>query len=197
MQRLHTIICELNKECMMIAEKNKDAEWKNKAALTLIASLSFAIMSILNLYQRSYEMLYTTIGCSVILVADYLISRKRHDTKLMQIVLICSVSVVFTVYVIVGGNDGFAALWLAIIPFLAMLVADMRYGIVMSLYFLVFLVLTFYGPFKRVIKFDYGNMFDYFAAGAPERKIVPLRRISLANHRFALELHRAIVKPCF
>ena len=38
---------------------------------------------------------------------------------------------------------------------------------------------------------------DYFAAGAPERKIVPLRRISLANHRFALELHRAIVKPCF
>lgn len=38
---------------------------------------------------------------------------------------------------------------------------------------------------------------DYFAAGAPERKIVPLRRISLANHRFAFELHRAIVKPCF
>ena len=38
---------------------------------------------------------------------------------------------------------------------------------------------------------------DYFAVGAPERNIVPLRRISLANPRFAFELHHVIVKPCF
>ena len=117
------------------------------------------MMSMLNVYQRSYEMLYTTIGCSVILILDYFISRKEQNIKLLQVVLIAAVTAVFTMYVIIGGNQGFAALWLIIIPFLAMFVADMRYGFGMSLYFMIFLLLTFYGSFRSVIRYDYGEMF--------------------------------------
>jgi diguanylate cyclase (GGDEF)-like protein len=69
------------------------------------------------------------------------------------------VSVVFTHYVIIGGNDGFASLWLILVPFLAMMVADLRFGFFMSLYFFVFLVLTFSGPMHSIIRYDYNRTF--------------------------------------
>lgn len=159
MNKIHRFMTELNKECGVIASHNKETEWRNKAALTLIASAAFLIMSVLNVAQRSYDMLYTTVGSAIILIVDYLISRKKQNVRLIQITMITVVTFMFTGYVITGGNEGFAALWLIIIPFLAMLVADMRYGFLMSLYFMVFLILTFYGPFRFVIKYDYGEMF--------------------------------------
>lgn len=150
---------QILREDKFVTDHNKEEEWKVKSTLTLIAAASFALMSAVNVFQHADKMLISTAGCALLLLLDYFITQKENDVVMLQIILIIAVSSTFTCYVVIGGNDGFAALWLILVPFLAMMVADFRYGIIMCLYFLVFLFLTFTGPFKSIIIYHYNTTF--------------------------------------
>lgn len=154
-QRVDTVL----KENEYVVKHDHDMEWKNSAGLTLLAATGFLVMSFLNVYQKSYVMLYTTGLCSIILYLGYLSAEKKKDLFRIHVLLLPIVTLTFTYYVIIGGNDGFAALWLIIVPLMAMLMTDLRYGFLMSLYFFVFLVLTFIGPLGSWLRYDYNKTF--------------------------------------
>jgi len=142
-----------------ISGHNAESEWKNQVSITLIASISFLIMSFLNIFQHSTLMLVTTGGSSAILLLCYLVSRKRRNIKLLKAVFLMIFLIVFTFYTVIGGNQGFAALWLILAPFVAMLVIDLRYGFLISLYFQIMLLLLFETPLRALLKFAYDPTF--------------------------------------
>ena len=159
MGRIRQEIDAILKEDEYVVKHDHNIQWKNSAGLTLLAATGFLVMSFLNVYQRSYVMLCTTAFCSLILYLGYLSARKEQDLHRILGLLLPIITLTFTYYVIIGGNDGFAALWLIIVPLMAMLMTSLRYGFLMSMYFFVFLVLTFIGPFGGWLQYDYNATF--------------------------------------
>ena len=102
-----------------VSELRRQQEWSNQEGIVLIASLSFLVMSLLNVAERSYEMLVTT-AVSSLLLAGWQIGRKKKNIALLQNAFLLAFLVVFSVYTVIGGNRGFAALWLILVPYVAM-----------------------------------------------------------------------------
>lgn len=63
----------------------------------------------------------------------------------------------FTVYIIRGENNGFAVLWLTIIPIVFMLMIDLKKGFFFSAYIVVLTFLVFLSPLNILVKYDYGR----------------------------------------
>lgn len=152
-------IKEILAENKYVVQRNHEQKWKNSAGVTLLAATGFFVMSFLNVYHKSYVMLYSTAFCSIMLYLDYLVARRKQNLFLIHSLLMPIITVTFTYYVIIGGNNGFAALWLIIVPLTAMLMTDLKYGFFMSLYFLVFLIMTFLGPCRGWLRYDYSETF--------------------------------------
>ena len=140
-----------------VSELRRQQEWSNQEGIVLIASLSFLVMSLLNVAERSYEMLVTT-AVSSLLLAGWQIGRKKKNIALLQNAFLLAFLVVFSVYTVIGGNRGFAALWLILVPYVAMAV-NLRKGFCISLYYQLMLVLLFWGPLKPLLRYDYGGTF--------------------------------------
>lgn len=67
--------------------------------------------------------------------------------------------VIFTLYTIMGGNDGFAALWLITATYAVMIAIDFKTGFVIGLYYLIMLLMVFVGPLKSLLQYDYNETF--------------------------------------
>ncbi len=66
-------------------------------------------------------------------------------------------AVIFSWYAIVGGNDGFAILWILLVTSVAILAFGFGEGIALSVYFAVFLFAFFYMRFRLVSKYQSEN----------------------------------------
>jgi diguanylate cyclase (GGDEF)-like protein len=67
--------------------------------------------------------------------------------------------VVLTFFTVIGGNEGFAILWLLLAPYIAMIVVDIKNGFFISLYYLIMLMMLFWGPLQFVLQYEYNAMF--------------------------------------
>lgn len=72
-----------------------------------------------------------------------------------------TVAVIFSWYAVVGGNDGFAILWILLVPSVSLLAFGFREGIFLSVYFALFLAALFYTPLRRYVQYDYGEIFMF------------------------------------
>ena len=79
--------------------------------------------------------------------------------RLFQDVYFFSNATVLTIFVIEGGNKGFAALWIILIPFVSMSLVDLRRGFLVCVYFLLMLILVLSGPLSFLLKYNYDDMF--------------------------------------
>lgn len=142
-----------------VSEYTAEDERKNQEGVALIAAASFAIMSLLNVKQASFVMLGTTIFGAAFFVLGYLFSHYMRKPALLRAAYYITYLVVFTSYTIMGGNDGFAVLWLVIATYAVMISVDFRTGFFISLYYLVILLLLFLGPLSYLLRYDYNQTF--------------------------------------
>ena len=138
-----------------IKEYRHKEQWIQVRNISLITIAAFFIMSIVNLLQHEYVMLATTLlggGCMLY----FLISGwKDQDTKSLEMVFLFLFMVLCTYYILFGGSNGFAVLWVIFIPFLFPLMIDVVKGFILSTYFLLLLFLVFYGPLGFLLHYDY------------------------------------------
>lgn len=141
--------------------KKKEIHSVNMLILvSLVVSGAFIFMSIINVYKHSNMLLSTVFGAICFLVAaiaTWSSRKKRVGTVIMAI----TIAVIFSWYAIVGGNDGFAILWILLVPSVALLAFGFHEGILLSIYFFVFLVVLFYTPLRQYIQYDYGEIFMF------------------------------------
>lgn len=142
-----------------VTEHTAEDERKNQEGVALIAAASFAVMSLLNIKQESFVMLGTTIFGAVLFVLGYLTSRYMKKPALLRVAYYITFIVIFTSYTIVGGNDGFAVLWLIIATYAVMISVNFKAGFLISLYYLIMLLLVFLGPLSFLLQYDYDPTF--------------------------------------
>ena len=147
---------------MKINEDNRRQCHKN-VAMSVIVCISAGIMLIMNIIRHSTLMTIT----SLILVGGFaftgilagVFKESRASTIIMAIVL----TGVFTVFPISGGNEGFAVLWLLLIPLFSINLFGLRIGFCMNIYFTILIILLFYSPFNTIILDRYtGNFINRF-----------------------------------
>lgn len=132
--------------------------WRQTRNIAILSIALFLMMSVMNLYQRSYGMLLTTLTGAIALIVCLLVGRRRQNTLPVELVCFVLLLVLFTGYILLGGNDGFAALWVVVVPLMFMMLLNVKLGILISGYFLLLLFLTFYGPLDNLLRYDYPPM---------------------------------------
>ena len=142
----------------IIEEYQREEQWKQKKNIALISIAAFLVMSLLNVYQHSVFMLITTVGGAFLIAVCLLIGWKKKSTEPMEMSFMVILMVLFTFYTIYGGNEGFALLWVIFVPFMFMMIMDLKKGLFLSAYFLALLFLVFYGPLDFLLKYDYPEM---------------------------------------
>lgn len=141
-----------------IKEYRREEQWKQVRNASLIAIFAFGIMSVLNIYQHSLPMLLTTLAGTLGLTASMALGWRRKSTRLLESVFALLLAVLMTYYILAGGNEGFAILWVIFVPYMFMILIDVKKGLALSLYFLFLLFSVFYGPLEGLLRYDYPRM---------------------------------------
>ena len=138
-----------------IEEYRRNEQWRQLRDISLICIAGLLIMSVLNLIRRDYIMLATTLSSAAVL--GYCLHDAWEDkvTKDLEWVYVVVFAVLCTFYIISGGNEGFAILWVMFIPFMFTLMIDAVKGIILSTYLLLLLFLVFYWPLGFLLRYNY------------------------------------------
>ena len=135
---------------MKIHEDNRRKIGKN-IAMSVIVCLSAGIMLIMNILRHSTLMTIT----SLILVGGFTITGVMagvfKNGKWSSILMALILTGVFTVFPISGGNEGFAVLWLLLIPLFSISLFGLNIGIGMNIYFTALIIALFYTPLNEYI----------------------------------------------
>lgn len=152
------------REAMKVLRTNYS--WNDKLNIckkNLVASISLCvaatIMLILNIMNDSVVMTH----CSIILVVGFFVSAVfagiLKNAVISKMIIGALVCFVLSVFAISGGNEGFAILWILLVPILAVGLLDVEVGLIISTYFLLFLIALFYSPLNYVIEGKYTDAF--------------------------------------
>ena len=142
-----------------VSEHTAEDELRNQQGIALIAAAAFAVMSLLNIKQHAVLMLASTAASSAALLLGYLLSRRQGNAFFLRGVFYTIFIVIFTAYTLLGGNEGFAVLWLIIATYAVMIAIDFRGGFLIGLYYLVMLLLVFAGPLSPLLRYPYSETF--------------------------------------
>ncbi len=155
MNKIKGIINVLTKKI----NENDRRQCNKNVAMSVIVCLSAGIMLIMNIIRHSTLMTITSIilvgGFAVTGVLAGVFRKSKASSVIMAIIL----TGVFTVFPISGGNEGFAVLWLLLIPLFSISLFGMKIGIGMNVYFTVLVVVLFYTPLSSFISEHYTSNF--------------------------------------
>ncbi|SDA22690.1 diguanylate cyclase (GGDEF) domain-containing protein [Ruminococcus sp. YE71] len=143
---------------MKINDDSKRQRHKN-IAMSVIVCISAGIMLVMNIIKHSTLMTIT----SIILVTGFaftgilagVLKKIRASTIIMALLL----TGVFTVFPISGGNEGFAVLWVLLIPLFSISLFGLSIGVGMNLYFTILVLVLFYSPLSSNIADLYTDNF--------------------------------------
>ncbi|NGM16728.1 diguanylate cyclase [Eggerthellaceae bacterium zg-893] len=99
----------------------------------------------------------TTLLVASLLVAAIL--AKRKNALASSTIAAVVAGVVFSFYALSGENEGFACLWILMVPVFGPSLLGMRVSFVLSLYFQVFLMALFYTPLNQIVGDSYTATF--------------------------------------
>lgn len=142
-----------------VSKYKEEDEHRTQRGIALIAAAAFAVMSLLNIKQKSMVMLATTSISAVFLIIGYLVSRYKNKSAFLRLIFYIIFVIIFTSYTVEGGNEGFAALWLITATYAVMLAIDFKAGFTISFYYFIMLLLVFNGPLSSFLQFDYNKTF--------------------------------------
>ena len=135
----------------------RDQHRKRLYYITMIAIAGLVLMGLLNAVQHSWLVMYSTLFAAVGLAICLFIGWKTKSTGFIETVFLILFMFLFPVYIIRGENNGFAMLWLTIIPIVFMLMIDLKKGFFFSVYIILFTFAIFLTPLHQFLQFDYGK----------------------------------------
>jgi len=134
-----------------------DIQMKETTALLL--ALVSCITTIMNIVKGYWLMAGTTALLTLGYTASAVICRVLKKRNLAMIIASVLTAVIFTLYALGGKNEGFAILWILLIPPVTVSVMGLRIGTVLSSYFQTFLCVLFYTPLRNFVSSHYTSTF--------------------------------------
>lgn len=155
MDRVKSIINVLTRK---IGDNENGQRMKNMA-MSVIVCISAGIMLIMNIIRHSTLMTITSLilvgGFALTGVLAGVFRKVKFSTVLMAMIL----TGVFTVFPLSGGNEGFAVLWILLIPLFSISLFGLGIGFGMNLYFIALVILLFYTPLRANVENLYTSNF--------------------------------------
>lgn len=138
---------------------NKSQACTIYAVSSLMLAIISSVMTIMNIRREFYVMaIATAILAVVLLLCSYLSGILKREILPSTISGIC-ILFIFSYFAVSGQNEGFAILWVLLIPLFSTSILDMRIGISLSIYFLIFSIVLFYTPLKEYVADSYSVSF--------------------------------------
>ncbi len=137
-----------------VSDSRRKESLKTQRIIALISSIGFMLFSIVNAHEDKRIMLVTTLGGSIALAIAFGISYLLNDAFPIRFAFYAILIVMFPLYVLTAGNEGFAALWIVLVTYLVMYVIDFRVGFIISSFYFLLLAVTFWTPAGNVLFID-------------------------------------------
>lgn len=115
-----------------------------KTTIMIVLGLGALLLSIINLFGKQWMMMYSTIALTAAFLLSAFLVGVFKLRLVSQLIVSVSVCVIFSFYGWIGGNQGFAILWIAIVPLACMLFLDFGLGFAISVYFLLYVIVLLY-----------------------------------------------------
>ena len=158
---------------IIFAEEDIEVTGAHNRGAALYGGLFFVlialILTIFNLVNQYWFMAATTgIITLGFLAAAFMAYENKTQPARLVIAILCAV--IFSYYGISGQNEGFAILWILLVPVIGSLLVGLKVGFLLSLYFQVYLIVIFYTPVSAFVSDVYTATFAarfpllYFAA---------------------------------
>ncbi len=152
MRIIKTILWNETKEFGGI--NNQHTELFGSLFFTVI-SLALTIMNIIKGYSQM------AVATSVLVVgfgvAYFLALKRRSVGSRALMAILCAA--LFTYFAISGGNEGFAILWILLVPVVGFMLLGLKLGFFLSIYFLLLIVALFYTPMSVYVEDYYTDVF--------------------------------------
>lgn len=133
----------------LFKKKNETVEAKNtdlvmKTLLAFLLAGGSILLTIFNIVNENMIMMWSTIGLAVGFLIAALVIGAFKNRLAGQIIIGILLVGVFSFYAWIGGNDGFAILWIVLVPLLSMQFLTFPLGFGLSIYFLLYLIVILY-----------------------------------------------------
>lgn len=116
------------------------------------------VMSLINWVGESYFMMATTASLAVSFLLLFLVLKYKNSEKAFHacaVFLVLLVTVIFTYYLLTGGEQGFSPIWILLVPSAAFLLLGNTYGLVTGIYFLIAVFVCFWSPEKELLPYEF------------------------------------------
>lgn len=127
--------------------------------MSIVVCLSAGIMLVLNIIKHSDTMAITSIILIISFLITGLIAGVFKKDKVSSVLMALVLTVVFTFFIVNGGNEGFATLWVLLIPLFSISLFGIYIGLGMNVYFSAFLLCLFYTPLSTMVEDLYTENF--------------------------------------
>jgi len=127
-------------------EESKQDNIRVKIFVSLALLLVSLTLTTINIITGKTIMMWTTIGLTAVFLTCCLVLYFFKATKISEVLTALAICVIFSYYAISAQNDGFAILWIVIVPAVASLFMSYKVFLAVAIYFLIFIALIFYTP---------------------------------------------------
>lgn len=138
---------------------NKANLCRSRCVVSVVLSVAAAFMLVMNIKNHSMTMAYL----SIVLVVGFLLSALAagilKNEKISAVIISVLVAFVLSAFAISGGNEGFAILWILLVPLFAINLLGVASGFLVSTYFLFFLFILFHTGANTLIADKYTSAF--------------------------------------
>lgn len=142
---------------------NVETEKTIKSTKKLVFVVSFilmicsSVMSVMNIFDKSWLMLASTVLLTIAFLACFLICFIHYNRKIVEFILCITIISLFSFYAVIGGNRGFAIDWILLVPIAYMTLFGLLDGLLVGGYFGVFLVVILWSPVYSMLPFAYSD----------------------------------------
>lgn len=136
-------------------EKTIKSTKKLVLGVSLLLMIFSLVMSIMNILDKSWIMLGSTIWLALAFLSCFLICVIHYNQKIVEFILGFAIIILFSFYAVFGGNGGFAIDWILIVPIAYVTLFGLLNGLLVGGYFGVFLVVILWTPLYSIIPYTY------------------------------------------
>lgn len=136
-----------------------EEEDKNNAfVIYLVASIASFVLSMMNLKDGYSMMMVSTLILGVGLLVSAILLKILKKRFVADLIAAIIVAATFSLYALTGANEGFAILWIIVLPPVLTNISR-GIGIATSIYFLIFVYVICYTPIRNTLPPTYSKTF--------------------------------------
>ena len=143
----------LKKFLKIIFTPNTDEAYIKQTQKILPVAVIFLVIAVtftttLNFIRGYILMGISTIAIIVAFLICLVLNFFKVNMRIITLIISLILSFIFTLYALTGSNEGFAILWIMLLPALVMGFLDMFWGFLISSYFQILLIVLFWTPLR-------------------------------------------------